>query len=155
MTETARQDEKEIRELIAEQVDAMRAGDVERLVARFTPDVVQYSLAPGLRHVGPEVRDPDRLRAWFATFDGPVDYEVRDLEISVGGDVAFCHSLNRMSATPKGTATPNGTDFRFDLWHRATVCLRRTGGRWLVAHEHQSTPFYMDGSFKAAVDLLP
>jgi hypothetical protein len=24
-----------------------------------------------------------------------------------------------------------------------------------ITHEHKSTPFYMDGSFKAAVDLQP
>jgi hypothetical protein len=24
-----------------------------------------------------------------------------------------------------------------------------------IAHEHESVPFYMDGSFKAAVDLTP
>jgi hypothetical protein len=31
----------------------------------------------------------------------------------------------------------------------------RFGGEWLIAHEHDSTPFYMDGSDKAALDLHP
>jgi ketosteroid isomerase-like protein len=35
------------------------------------------------------------------------------------------------------------------------VCLRRIDGRWLIAHEHSSTPFYMDGTFRAALDLQP
>jgi ketosteroid isomerase-like protein len=38
---------------------------------------------------------------------------------------------------------------------RATVGLRRIGGRWQVTHEHSSVPFYMDGSYRAAVDLQP
>jgi PhnB protein len=42
-----------------------------------------------------------------------------------------------------------------DLWFRATVGLRKIGGRWRITHEHESVPFYMDGSYRAAVDLKP
>ena len=42
-----------------------------------------------------------------------------------------------------------------DLWFRATLALRRTDGIWKVVHEHNSTPFYMDGSDRAALDLQP
>jgi hypothetical protein len=58
-------------------------------------------------------------------------------------------ALNRLSATPHGAAA------RFDLWFRGTVCLRKVGGTWWITHEHNSTPFYMDGSFRAALDLRP
>lgn len=153
----AARDEALVRAVIAEQRDAMRAGDADRLVARFAPDAVTFDLAPPLRHTGAEVHDTAGLRAWFATFDGPVDYEVRDLSVTVGGDVAFCHSINRMSATPRGA------DAAFDLWFRSTVCLRRLDGVWRVAHDHTSTPFHMGGSvdadgvfgFRAATDLSP
>ncbi len=143
------QDEAQIRQLMAEQETAMRARDAERLVARYAPEIVKFTLAPPLRHAGPEARDVNRLRSWFSGFDGPIDYEIRDLTVTAGEDVAFCHSLNRLSATPRGVAES------FDLWFRATVCLRKVDGTWRIAHEHTSTPFYMDGSFKAAVDLQP
>lgn len=42
-----------------------------------------------------------------------------------------------------------------DLWFRSTMCLQKTGGAWRIAHEHNSTPFHMDGSYKAALDLDP
>jgi ketosteroid isomerase-like protein len=42
-----------------------------------------------------------------------------------------------------------------DLWFRLTLGLRSIGGRWKLLHEHESVPFYMDGSYKAAVDLRP
>ena len=42
-----------------------------------------------------------------------------------------------------------------DLWFRATLGLRKTGGTWKITHEHNSTPFYMDGSGRAANDLRP
>jgi len=143
------QDEAQIRQLIAEQETAMRAKDAERLIARYTPEAVKFDLAPPLRHTGAEVHDVDRLRSWFSGFDGPIEYEIRDLSVTAGEDVAFCHSLNRLSATPRGTT------YRFNLWFRATVCLRKVDGGWRIAHEHNSTPFYMDGSFRAALDLQP
>jgi ketosteroid isomerase-like protein len=38
---------------------------------------------------------------------------------------------------------------------RWTVCLKRAGGAWQIAHEHTSVPFYMDGTFRPAFDLQP
>ncbi|HEV7909325.1 MAG TPA: nuclear transport factor 2 family protein [Pseudonocardiaceae bacterium] len=150
MTSTVQsQDEAQIRQLMAEQTSAMWERDAERLLARYAPEIVKFDLAPPLRHAGPEVHDVNGLRNWFSGFDGPIDYEVRDLTVTAGEDVAFCHSVNRLSATPHGAPE------RFDLWLRATVCLLKVDGTWRITHEHVSTPFYMDGSFKAAVDLQP
>jgi ketosteroid isomerase-like protein len=105
------------------------------------------SLAPPLRRVG-AASLREAMTGWFATFDGPIGYEMRDVDVSVGDDVAFCHGL--------GHLTGQRTDgHKTDVWTRVTVCLRRIDGRWLVAHEHSSVPFYMDGSLRAAVDLQP
>jgi ketosteroid isomerase-like protein len=143
------QNEAQIRQLMAAQETAMRNRDVAWLVGRYAPDVVAYTLAPPLAQSSAGARDADALRAWFGTFDGPIDYEIRDLAVTCNEDIAYCHSLNRLSATPTGT-----TD-HFDLWFRSTVCLRKIDGNWIVTHEHTSTPFYMDGSFQAALDLTP
>lgn len=142
-------DEQSVRDVLAEQVRAMRAKDAAALVGLYAPDVVRFSLAPPLATAGAEVTDVDGVRAWLGTFEDDMDYEVRDVSVAVGGEVAFCHSVNRMSATSRAAGR------HFDLWFRSTLGLRRVDGRWLVSHEHQSTPFYMDGSFRAAVDLRP
>ena len=142
-------DEQLVRQVIEELVPAMRDRDAKRTVARYAPGIVTYTLAPPLVNSGPAVLDPAGLDSWFAGFDGPIDYEIRDLEVTVGGDVAYAHSVNRLSATPNGSAQG------FELWLRATYCLRRADGEWKITHEHTSTPFYMDGSFRAAVDLKP
>ena len=86
-------------------------------------------------------------REWFAKFDDTFDFEIRDLQVTVEGDLAYCHSLQRMGTS----SAPE----QFQLWFRATTCLCRRGGRWWITHEHESTPFYMDGSFRAAIDLQP
>ncbi|SDY47302.1 conserved hypothetical protein [Amycolatopsis xylanica] len=143
------QDETRIREIFAAHVAAMRAKDADALVARFAPDAVTFTLAPPLSNSGEAVTDPAGVGAWLAGFTGEMDYEFRDLELAIGEDVAFAHGLTRLSATPQGDTE------QFDLWFRVTVGLRKIDGEWLVTHEHQSTPFYMDGSFRAAVDLKP
>src|SRR4051794_38380644 len=139
-------DEAQIRELILAEESGMRDRDAERLVSRYAPDVVRYDLAPPLRRTGTDLQG---LRDWFAGFDGAIDFEIRDLDVTAGEEVAYAHSLNRLSATPHGMTEP------FDLWFRATVCLRKIGGAWQITHEHTSTPFYMDGSLRSAVDLQP
>jgi ketosteroid isomerase-like protein len=42
-----------------------------------------------------------------------------------------------------------------DLWFREILGFRKIDGEWTITHEHSSVPFYMDGSFKAAIDLKP
>lgn len=141
MTSSPAADEDQVRAVIADRADAMRDRDAERFVAHYAPQIVKFDLPPPLQYTGPAARDAQALRAWFASHPGErIDYEVRDLTITADGDVAFCHSLNHLGGA---------------LWFRSTIGLRKIGGQWKVTHEHNSTPFYMDGSDKAALDLQP
>ena len=142
------QNEIEIRRLVEEKTAALRARDAKAMVSAYDPGAVRYILAPPLRQPG-DARDAEPVEKWLATFDGPVDTEVRDLAVTVDGDVAFCTSLNRLTATPRGQAES------FTLWHRSTLGLRRIDGAWRVTHEHDSVPFEMDGSFRASLNLTP
>jgi PhnB protein len=136
--------EAEIKAMLDDRADAIRAKDARRVASHGTADFVHFSLAP------PLVSNPDvkGLEDWFATWHGPLAYSVRDLRITAGDDVAFAHSLNRLS----GTMTDGQ---KSEVWFRHTLGFRKVGGAWKIAHEHESVPFYMDGSFKAAVDLEP
>ncbi|AEA25946.1 hypothetical protein Psed_3776 [Pseudonocardia dioxanivorans CB1190] len=139
-------EEAAVRALLAEEAEAMRTRDAELAVARYATDAMIFDLAPPLGRRGHAAAG---VRAWLAGFDGPVTIETTELEVTVGGDLAFAHGLRRMSAVPAGAAEG------FSFWYRATTCLRRVQGRWRVVHEHTSTPFHMDGSFRAATDLQP
>jgi len=88
-----------------------------------------------------------RADEWLSSFEGPVSYENTDLDITVGGDVAFCHSLNHVHGT-------NRQGKSIDMWWRATVCLKKEGAKWLVIHEHSSVPFDMNTG-KASLDSKP
>jgi hypothetical protein len=67
----------------------------------------------------------------------------------------------RKRASPIATAGPvklRGEkigDGMVDLWFRSTWCLGRIEGGWRITHEHNSTPFSMDASLRAATDLVP
>ena len=91
----------------------------------------------------------DGIRAWFAGFDGPVQITYHDPVVHQDGDLAFAHTLTQM------TSTRAGQDESFSIWYRSTFGLRRIDGSWRITHRHDSTPFYMDGSYRAATDLEP
>ncbi|MGE5136854.1 MAG: YybH family protein [Gemmatimonadota bacterium] len=146
--ETAETAQEQIRAVLYEHAAAITAKDAQRAVSHYAPDVVSFSLAPPLRYAGDEVRDPAGLEEWFRTWDGPIGNDIGELVIEAGDDVAFCHGLTHMT----GTKTDGE---QVDLWFRSTVGLRRTAAGWRITHEHDSTPFYMDGSDRAATDLRP
>ncbi len=140
--------EAEIRSLIGRQARATHDKDAKAAVACYTADSVIFDLAPPLRNTASGAQGEPGLNEWFATWRGPIGYETRDLAIAVAGDLACCHGFVRIS----GTKT---TGERADVWVRQTLCLRKLSGAWMIAHEHTSVPFYMDGSYRAAIDLKP
>jgi len=82
------------------------------------------------------------------TFFRDVTYEVRDLALTVGDDVAFGHFFGRLSGTLK-----NGTETS-GMWVRVTLCFRKIGGNWLIAHDQVSVPLDIP-SGKGVADLEP
>jgi len=140
-------DEAQILAVLHRQAAAIHAGDAEAALAEVAPDVVKYDLQPPLCFVGPAARDREALEAWFATWDGPIEIELRDFAVTVAGDHAYCHGFQRIGGRQGGQEG--------GVWTRATFALRRDGNDWKIVHEHVSVPFYMDGSYRAAVDLEP
>ena len=147
-TETQATAREQIRALLYDRAAAITARDAQRAVSHYAPEVVSFSLAPPLRYAGTEARDPAGIEGWFRTWGGPIGYDIGEPVIEAGDDVAFCHGLTHMT----GTKTDGE---QVDLWFRSTVGLRRTVAGWQITHEHDSTPFYMDGSGRAATDLTP
>ena len=142
----ATKDESDVRALIDALVQAIRCKDIEGAMAAFTPEVVSFDLGPQLRHGGGEVFR-QHWRALFDAYDGPIEYELRDLVIQAGDGAAFAHSLNRTAGTLRDRR-------KSERWLRWTACLARAEGRWRIVHEHVSVPADLhDG--KALLDLQP
>ncbi|HWN97852.1 MAG TPA: nuclear transport factor 2 family protein [Blastocatellia bacterium] len=139
-------DEAQISKLIDDQANAVRAKDVNGSISNYSADIVSFDVVDPLQKLG---LDACRKRAkeWFSSFQGPIDYQISERNITTGDDVAFCHSLNRV----RGTKTDGGS---IEMWWRATVCYRKIDGRWMVTHEHSSVPFDVRTG-KASLDLKP
>ena len=139
-------DEADIRRRIDKLADAISTMDLEIVMSFYARDMVSFDIVPPLRNVGVEAKRRQWVEA-FATYRPPLGYEFRNLAITVGDDVAFAHSLNRMSGTLK-----NGR--QMDFWLRWTACFRKADGSWLIAHDHVSVPVdHANG--KALLDLEP
>jgi uncharacterized protein (TIGR02246 family) len=138
--------EAAIRRLVDDVVKAIRAKDLHGVLSVFAPDVVSFDLGPPLQHGGGETFR-QRWQELFESFQHPIEYEVRDLSIAAGDDLAFGHSLNQM----RGTLT-NGR--RTERWLRWTACFRKINDTWLIVHEHVSVPVDL-GNGTAMLDLKP
>src|SRR6266545_4963096 len=140
------EDEAKIRQQVDKIVEGLRAKDLEGLKQAYTTDVVSFDVEPPLQHVGLAAK----LKNWanvFALFES-VNYEVRDLTLTVGDDVAFGHAFARLSGTLKDGRATSG------IWVRVTYCFRRIDFTWLIAHDQVSVPLDIP-SGKGVVDLEP
>jgi uncharacterized protein (TIGR02246 family) len=139
-------DEAQIRRLMDDRVKAVRAKDVNSSISNLVPDILSFDVVNPLQYIGTDAVKK-RAAEWFSSFPGPVAYEMRDLSITAGDEVAFCHSLNHVSATKT-----DGVEL--DMWWRSTVCYRKIDGKWMITHEHNSVPFDVK-SGKASLELKP
>ncbi|MFI7708408.1 YybH family protein [Nonomuraea sp. NPDC049480] len=139
-------DEAKIKQQVEKIVEGIRAKDLGALRQLYATDVVSFDVEPPLQHVGIEAKLENWTKA-FTLFQD-VNYELRDLTLTVGDDVAFGHGFGRLSGTLKnGTATSG-------MWVRATFCFRKTDDHWLIAHDQVSVPFDI-ASGKGVADLEP
>lgn len=145
-TEKKAIDEAQIHRLIEDKIKAVRAKDVDAATSHYALDVLSFDVINPLRYIGSDAIKK-RLGDWFSSFQGSIGFEISDLSITVGGDVAFSHSLNHVSAT-------KADGVKLDMWWRETACYCKLEGRWTITHQHTSVPFDVE-SGKASLDLKP
>ena len=135
-----------IRELMEDRVRQLSAKDLEDLVSVYATDVVSFDAINALQNSGwDQIRR--RAKEWLASYDGPIEYTLQDLNVVAGQDVAFCRSLNRVAGMLRDGRQVN-------MWLRTTVCFRKLEDEWTIAHEHTSVPFDAN-SGSALLNLEP
>jgi uncharacterized protein (TIGR02246 family) len=135
MSPALEQDEAAIRECLNKWTRALHAKDLAALAALYAPDTIAFDLMPPSQVDASHYRK--NFERWLGSMTGPIDYEIHDLRITVGSDVAFSHNLGHV----KGTRA-NGE--KADYWVRATVGFQKRNGQWLVMHDHVSMPIDME-----------
>jgi ketosteroid isomerase-like protein len=146
--EPRRNPKAQIRALLEDWMASIRVKDAAAVMSHYANNLVQFDLAPPLQYCGENALNKAALEDWFSTFRGSIGYEILDPTITADDEIAFCHSLNHLT----GTKT---TGENVDVWLRATVGFRKIDQKWAITHWHESVPFYMDGSYRAAIDLKP
>lgn len=139
--------EADIRQRIDQLAGAIHAMNLEAVMSIYTPDVVSFDVEPPLQHVGAEAKRKNWERV-FVAYRYPLGYEIRGLTITANDDVAFAHSLNRLSGTLRSGATTTG------FWVRATMCFQKIYGEWFIAHDQVSVPLEL-ASGAALLNLEP
>lgn len=136
----------EIRGLLESWLQAVKAKQVERIMSHYARDVVAFDAIMKLQFKGAEEYGA-HWKMCMEMCPGEMTFEMHELDVEAGSDVAFCHYICHCGGTNDKGEEQSG-------WMRVTVCLRKTAGRWLIAHEHFSAPFDCE-SGKALTELKP
>jgi ketosteroid isomerase-like protein len=92
-TETTKtQDEAQIRQIIADTASAICAKDLDRIMAHYAQDVIIFDAIPPFQTKGAD----EFRRTWEAClpcFPDSFGIEMRDLSLTVSGDLAIAHWL--------------------------------------------------------------
>ena len=138
--------ETEISRLLEARVAAVAAHDVDGVMQQVAEDVISFDVGKPLVRSG-AVAVRQQLEAWFAGYDGPIGFQLRDLVVRGDGDAAFSHALVHVSGTLK---SGDGVS----MWVRSTIGWVRRSGRWIAIHEHMSDPMDFETGM-ARTDLEP
>jgi uncharacterized protein (TIGR02246 family) len=127
-------DQADIKALEDRFMAAMKARDVNAIMACYVPDqsLIVFDAVPPRQYTGADAYKKD-WQEFLAMFPGPMDPTIEDLDITTGGDVAYSHSIQHVSLTDKkGKKT--------EMAVRVSDGYKKINGQWLISHEHVSVP---------------
>jgi uncharacterized protein (TIGR02246 family) len=121
-------DDAAIRDVITSWTAAVRRRDMAGILRNHAADIVMFDVPPPFQSRGIEAygRTWDQFFAWSSD---PIAFDITDMDIRAGDDVAFVMATMRCA-----DGEQKGLDFRL------TVGLQKIDGRWTITHEHHSIP---------------
>jgi len=121
----------EISELIRRWAAAVHTGDMEVVLDRHADDIVMFDVPPPHEGVRGHAAYRDTWPGFFEWQAGGASFEIVELDVTQGDDVAFAWALLRCG-------TPDHFAEEPERRLRLTLGLRKQDGEWVVAHEHHS-----------------
>ena len=125
-------DEALISGLVENWARAVRSENMSGILANHSQDMLMFDVPPPIQSKGIEAYK----QTWDLFFSWAQDsgvFDIREMDITAGNDVAFVTALMRCAGTES-----NGDKTELDF--RLTVGLRKIGDQWIVTHEHHSIP---------------
>ena len=124
-------DEQIIGDLITRWANAVHTEDLDTVLADHDPDIVMFDVPPPHDGVRGIAAYRDTWPPFFEWQRQGAFFEIVEMDVTAGKDVAFAHALLRCGMPAELEANPENR-------LRLTVGLRRRDGRWVVTHEHHS-----------------
>jgi uncharacterized protein (TIGR02246 family) len=124
-------DERALRILVERWAVAVHGGDLDGVLADHAGDLVMFDVPPPEQGVRGLAAYRETWPPFFEWQRSGAVFEVVELDVSAGPDVAFAWALLRCG-------TPDELAREPDRRLRLTLGFRREAGRWTVAHEHHS-----------------
>jgi uncharacterized protein (TIGR02246 family) len=124
-------DEQAIRDLITRWAEAVHTGDLDTVLADHDPDIVMFDVPPPYDGVRGIQAYRDTWPPFFEWQRQGALFEIVELDVTAGDDVAFAWALLRCGKPEEFDANP-------DNRLRLTIGLRKRDGRWVVTQEHHS-----------------
>ncbi len=121
-----------IRQLIENWAAAVRGKNIDAILKHHSKDIVMYDVPEPFQSVGINAYQ----ETWDTFFDWAKDYgvyEIKDINIIAGEDVAFCYASMQCAGSHKN-------EEKEFLNFRLTVGLKKINNEWIILHEHHSIP---------------
>jgi uncharacterized protein (TIGR02246 family) len=125
-------DEAAIRQLVESWAKAVRDKNLDGILANHAADILMFDVPAPLMSRGIEAY----RKTWdlfFAWSEEPVVFDITEMHVAAGNEVAFVTALMRCAGTEK-----SGDKIRLEF--RLTIGLCKINGQWTVLHEHHSIP---------------
>jgi uncharacterized protein (TIGR02246 family) len=136
--DTTAQDQADIQALENRFQAAFNAKDVNAIGALYSqdPNMVVFDAVPPRQYIGWTAYKKD-WDDFFAAFPGPAEIKITDLDVAVGGDIAYGHCIQHATMTDKAGK-------KVEMTVRVTDGYKKVNGQWLISHEHVSIPVDLD-----------
>ena len=121
-----------VRKVIEDWAAAVKRRDLDGVMRHHAPDVVMFDVPPPFQSRGIDAYR-QTWDTFFAWSHDPTVFDIRELQVIAGEDVAFAFAFMRCAGREA-----SGEDINLDF--RLTVGLRRIDGQWTIVHEHHSIP---------------
>ena len=127
-------DKAEITAVEQRAIEGFQAKDVDKIMSCYVPDetLFVFDVVPPREYVGAKAYRKD-WEELFAEFPGPAEADMSDLKVIVQSTMGYAHLIVHSVLTDK-----DGKKTESDV--RTTDVFRKTGGKWLIVHEHNSVP---------------
>jgi ketosteroid isomerase-like protein len=129
---------KQVRDILARWAEGVRGRDIDAVLRHHSSDLLMFDVVGPIRLQGLDAYRRTWLEQFFPWHGGTGRFELVDLQVSAGADVAFATALLECAGTE------DGQQVAFTL--RLTIGLEKRAGEWMVVHEHHSQPLDFDAT---------